>query len=104
MGSRILTVGQLSFCSHWILQPNADDSWIIVNTGMMESNPNSVYPVAARRAISSGSRFACGKGASTRSISSTVATDVGLHTGVRSTGSLFSAARTRSRPVIGPTV
>ena len=42
IGSRIFTVGQLSFCSHWILQPSAEESWMMVNTGMMVSNPNSV--------------------------------------------------------------
>ena len=26
MGSRIFTVGQLSFCSHWILHPRAEES------------------------------------------------------------------------------
>src|SRR5581483_6368778 len=73
---------------------------MIEKTGMMESKPNSVYPVAARRAMASGLRQASGNGASTRSISSTVATDVGLHAGVRSTGSRRSAASTRSRLVI----
>src|SRR5580658_4803965 len=60
-------------------------------------------PGAARRAIASPLRHASGNGASTRSMSSTVATDVGLQTGVRSTGSRRKAARTRSRPVIGAT-
>ncbi len=41
----------------------------------------------ARRAINSGTRLASGNGASTRSASFKVATEVGLHTGVRSTGS-----------------
>src|SRR5688572_13794356 len=50
--------------------------------------------------MSSGSRLASGNGASTRSINSTVATEVGLTTGVRSTGSRRSAARVRSRLVI----
>ena len=61
IGSRIFTVGQLSFCSHWILQPSAEDSWMIEKTGMMLSKPSSVWPVAARRAISSGLRLASGK-------------------------------------------
>ena len=42
IGSRMRTVGQLSFCSHCMLQPSADDSWMIENTGMMLSKPNSV--------------------------------------------------------------
>jgi hypothetical protein len=42
-----LTVGQLSFCSHWILQPRAEDSWMIEKTGMIESKPSTVWPVAA---------------------------------------------------------
>ena len=52
---------------------------MIEKTGMIESKPSTVWPVAARRAISSGSRLASGNGASTRSISSTVAIEVGLH-------------------------
>src|SRR2546426_8773441 len=42
----------------WILQPSAEDSWMIEKTGITESKPSSVWPVAARRAISSGSRLA----------------------------------------------
>ena len=42
IGSLIFTVGQLSFCSHWILQPRAEESWMMVNTGMMVSKPSSV--------------------------------------------------------------
>ena len=42
IGSRILTVGQLSFCSHCILHPKAEDSWMMLNTGMMVSKPSSV--------------------------------------------------------------
>ncbi len=73
---------------------------MIEKTGMIESKPSSVWPVAASAAISSGSRLASGNGASTRSISSTVAMLVGFTTGVRSTGSRRSAASTRSRLVI----
>ena len=73
---------------------------MIEKTGITESKPSSVWPQAASRAISSGSRLASGKGASTRSISSTVAMLVGLTTGVRSTGSPRRAASTRSRLVM----
>ena len=66
----------------------------------MESKPSSVCPVAARRAFNSGSRQASGKGASIRSISSTVATLVGFATGVLSTGLPAKAFMTRSRGVI----
>ena len=100
IGFVMRTVGQLSFCSHCISQPRAEDSWMIVKYGEMLSNPSSVCPVAARRAFSSGSRHAAGNGASTRSISSTVARFVGLATGVRSTGLPARAFITRSRGVI----
>ena len=94
------TVGQLSFCSHCISHPSAEDSCIIEKYGDIESNPNSVYPVAARLAFNSGFLFASGKGASTKSINSTVATFVGLHTGVRSTFPPDKAAKTLSREFI----
>ena len=42
IGVVILTVGQLSFCSHCISQPSAEDSWIIEKYGDMTSNPSSV--------------------------------------------------------------
>ena len=42
IGSFIFTVGQLSFCSHWTLQPSAEESWMMVNTGMIVSKPSSV--------------------------------------------------------------
>ena len=42
IGSRMRTVGQLSFCSHCILQPSAEDSWMMEKTGMMLSKPSSV--------------------------------------------------------------
>ena len=41
-GLLMRTVGQLSFSSHCISQPRADDSWMMVKYGMMESKPSSV--------------------------------------------------------------
>ena len=55
IGLAILTVGQLSFSSHCISQPKADDSWIILKYGEIESKPNSVWPVAESLAANSGS-------------------------------------------------
>src|SRR5215831_1598826 len=54
--------------------------------------------------MSSGWRLASGKGASATSINSTVATDVGLQAGVRSTGSRRKAASTRWRLFMAPTI
>ena len=42
IGLVMRTVGQLSFCSHCISQPSADDSWMMVKYGWMESKPSSV--------------------------------------------------------------
>ena len=42
MGLYMRTVGQLSFSSHCISQPRAEDSWMMENTGMMLSKPSSV--------------------------------------------------------------
>src|ERR1035438_10778763 len=50
----------------------------------MASKPSSVYPVAARRAIDSGTRLASGNAAPQMSISSTVAIEVGVHSAGRS--------------------
>ena len=100
IGLLILTVGQLSFCSHCISHPIALDSWIIEKYGAIASKSNSVISVAASLAFSSADLHASGKGASTKSIISTVATDVGLAIGGRSTSFLFNAARTLSFFVI----
>ena len=37
IGFAIRTVGQLSFSSHCISQPSADDSWMMEKYGMIES-------------------------------------------------------------------
>ena len=67
---------------------------IIEKYGAIESNPNSEISVAANLAFNSADLHASGKGASTKSIISTVATDVGLATGGLSTSCLFKADKT----------
>ena len=94
MGLRVTTVGQPLSLAQSIWHPRADDSWTIEKTGMTESKPSSVLPIAASLAISSGTRLAAGKGASANSINLRVAIEVGLHTGALSTGWRCNAAST----------
>ena len=77
--------GQLSFSAHSVSPPRASDSSCEWKTGMIVSIPNTSWAVAARRAIFSASRCASGKGASTRSIISTVTTELSVQAGILST-------------------
>ena len=77
--------GQLSFSAHSVSPPRASDSSWEWKTGMMVSMPKTSWAVAASRAISSASRCASGNGALTRSIISTVTTELKVQAGTLST-------------------
>ena len=77
--------GQLSFSAHSVSPPSASDSSCEWKTGMIVSIPNTSCAVAASRAIISASRCASGNGASTRSIISTVTTELSVQAGILST-------------------